>query len=62
METLDKIFWINFEPVFLGEKGLSRTSGKALHYKGSRFHRVIKDFMIQGGDFTKGTFIFISRW
>merc|ERR1712083_809266 len=43
----------NFVSLRTGDKGQGK-SGKPLHFKGSNFHRIIPNFMIQGGDFTRG--------
>ena len=43
----------NFRVLCEGDTKSKKTKQK-LAFKGSKFHRIIPGFMIQGGDFTKG--------
>ena len=44
----------NFKCLCLGDRGLGKSSGKPLHYKGVRMHRIQTGFVVQGGDIVKG--------
>ena len=44
----------NFKALITGEKGLGKASKKPLQYVGTQFHRIVKSFVVQGGDFVRG--------
>jgi peptidylprolyl isomerase len=44
----------NFRCLCTGEKGVGKASKKPLHLKGTKFHRIEKGFVCQGGDIVRG--------
>jgi len=44
----------NFRALCTGEMGIGKVTGKPLHYQGTTFHRVVRSFMVQSGDFSDG--------
>lgn len=48
----------NFRCLCTGERGEGRTTFKPLFYRGTPIHRIVKGFIIQGGDFSKGKSFF----
>uniref|UniRef100_A0A8C0XAG7 Peptidyl-prolyl cis-trans isomerase n=1 Tax=Castor canadensis TaxID=51338 RepID=A0A8C0XAG7_CASCN len=51
----------NFRCLCTGEKGTGKSTQKPLHYKSCLFHRVVKDFMVQGGDFSEGETLILTK-
>ncbi|CAK9864763.1 unnamed protein product [Sphagnum jensenii] len=43
----------NFRSLATGERGTSK-KGTVLHYKGTSFHRIVQNMLIQGGDILRG--------
>ncbi|NP_001170592.1 Peptidyl-prolyl cis-trans isomerase CYP63-like [Zea mays] len=44
----------NFRALCTGESGLGASTQKPLYYKGTHIHRIVKGFVVQGGDFSRG--------
>ncbi|UXI18133.1 Plasminogen activator inhibitor 2 [Sarcoptes scabiei] len=44
----------NFKALCTGERGVGMMTQKPLHYKNISFHRIVKNFIIQSGDFSQG--------
>ena len=44
----------NFLALCRGDRGVDKGSGVKLHYKGCPVHRVVRNFVMQGGDIVKG--------
>ncbi|RLN12094.1 hypothetical protein C2845_PM09G17660 [Panicum miliaceum] len=43
----------NFRALCTGEKGVGKTTISPLYYRGTRFHKIMKGLIAQGGDFSK---------
>ena len=46
----------NFRCLCTGERGEGKSTFKPLHYKGTPIHRIVKGFIVQGGDFSCGQY------
>jgi len=44
----------NFKALCTGEMGTSKDTGTLLCYKGSKFHKLYTNYIIVGGDYTRG--------
>ena len=51
----------NFRCLCTGEKGEGRNTFKPLHYLNTPVHRIVKGFIVQGGDFSSGESSVMNR-
>ena len=51
----------NFRCLCTGEKGTGKWTQMLLYIKSCLFHQVVKDFMVQGGDFSEGKTLILTK-